>query len=131
MSSCSDSVPHDFAVGELHRRFNENCGPFTWLGYWVEVPGEAQLLKNNPELTLIGSAVNMCSGEDSLLFTTKTGNGMILICVASSHTPPELPEESAMVMITAQSFDELNELVLLNDPRFMAIESWLVYQEYL
>jgi len=131
MSNILGSVPHDFAVGELHRRFNENCGPFTWLGYWVEVPGAFESLKGNQDLTLIGSTVNMFNGESSLLFATKRGHGMIFICHASSHTPQDVPEEAVMVAITARSFGEMNELVLLNDPRFKAIESWLGYQEYL
>lgn len=116
---------HHFAVGELHQKFNEGCGPYTWLGYCSSPKEFTLALKQNPEFTMIGSAVDNRSGESSSLFVTVKLNGMVLICDASSHRPPELPEGSAMVMITAKSFDEVNEIVFQNNPKTKEIERWL------
>ena len=119
------STPHDFTASELHRRFNENGGPFTWLGSCAYFSRFYWELSASNQLKLIGSSWDHYGEESIRLFEATNSNGMILICDQSAHKPPEFPEGVVLVAIAAQSFDALNELVLKYDPRIMEIEWWL------
>ena len=55
MSDLLDEYPLYFAIREMHQKFNENSGAFSWLGFCMDSAGFRQELMENQEFELIGS----------------------------------------------------------------------------
>ena len=124
MSDLLDEYPLYFAIREMHQKFNENSGAFSWLGFCMDSAGFRQELMENQDFKLIGSVANKRRCTTSL-FLKETTQAMILICEEGSHNPPDAPKGSNKVTIRAHSFEEMNAIVALNNPRTREIENWL------
>ena len=57
MSDLLDEYPLYFAIREMHQKFNENSGAFSWLGFCMDSAGFRQELMENQEFELIGFTV--------------------------------------------------------------------------
>ena len=119
MSDGSENPPHHFAMIELHRLFNENFGPYTWMSYHDEADGLVQDLKKNSDFEMLRLLVD-ADNQSSCIFVSYKTKAMVLICQNSiDHAELEVYGHKgiAQVAITASTFLAMEEVVaLVMDP---------------
>ena len=130
MSRSMHQNPWQHGIDELHRMFNQNCAPYTWLSFHSSPDSLRWQLLRNENLTLLSSLTDF-NNHTTSLFSSETYKAMMLVC--EWRLGPEKGEsyknsKVANISITSSTFEGMTELILILESEENNIEEWLLEQ---
>lgn len=131
MSRSMHQNPLQHGIEELHRAFNENCAPYTWLTFHSSPDSLRWQLLENENLTLVSSLTDF-KNHTSSLFTSEKYKAMLLVCewgIGSERDESYKNSKVANISITSSSFEGMTELILILESDESSVEEWLLEQQ--